>query len=118
MGTGLELGRHLWVHVDHHLLLLRHDGVPLLNLVLHPLPERLANDGSADVNDPLLGHLRQVCCIREVFVDVRMLADVPADALEREILVLWAPQSLNMAVLLVLLLAVQDIFEEVDGHVV
>ena len=64
MSAGLELGRHLWVHVDHHLLLLRHDGVPLLNLDLDPFPERLANYGSTDINDPLLGNLRQVLSIR------------------------------------------------------
>ena len=46
-----------------------------------------------------------------------MLADVPADALEREVLVLRAPQGLNMAVRHVLLLAAQDVLEEVDGDV-
>ena len=39
VGAGGELGRHLGVHGDHDLLLLRHDGISILDLLLNPFLE-------------------------------------------------------------------------------
>ena len=66
MGAGSKLGGHLWVHGDHDLLLLGHQGVPGLHLLGDPVPERLADHGGADVQDPLSRHLLDVGLVRHV----------------------------------------------------
>ena len=118
MAAGLELGGHLRVHRDHDLLLLGHDGVAILHLIADPVPERLAHNGSADINDPLLGHLPQVRVVREVHGDPRLFVDEVQDLLERQVLVLRHVQRLDRFVVQVSLLATKDVFEKVDGDVV
>ena len=117
MFAGLERGGHLRVHGDHHLLLVGHLSVPVLDLLLDPGLERCANDGSADVDDPLLGRLRQVRRVRQVQLDVRLGADELADALEREVLVLRAVERLDLVVLQLPLPAVHEVFQEVNGDI-
>ena len=118
VGAGLELGLHLGVDVDHHLPLLLHEGIPLLDLLLDPVLERLADHRGAHVHDPLLGRLREVRRVGQVVVDVGMLADELADALQGEIVVLRHMARPDLVVLQGLLLAADDVLEEVDRHVV
>ena len=65
VGAGLELGGHLGVHGDQHLLLGAHDGVALLHLVGDPGLELTTEDHGAHVDDPLLRHLLQVDFVRQ-----------------------------------------------------
>ena len=79
MSTCSEFGSHLRVHGDHDFLLLRHQGIPLLDLILHPMLEVRSDHGGADVDNPLLGHLLDVRFIREVMVNLRLRADEGKD---------------------------------------
>ena len=88
MGTGLELGGHLGVHGDHHLLLGAHDGVALLDLVGDPGLELAAQDDGANIHDPLLGHLLQIDIVWQEVGDVGLLRHELEDALDGQVLVL------------------------------
>ena len=68
-------GLHLGVDVDPHLILLRPRGVPILDLLSHPILERLADDGSTDIDNPLLRDLGQVWLVPEVEPNVLMGTD-------------------------------------------
>ena len=81
MSAGLELGRHLRIHGDHHLLLFAHDGIPLLDLVGNPCSELVAEDHGADVDDPLLGHLLQVKIVWQEISYVGLVGYESKDAL-------------------------------------
>ena len=116
--AGFELGGHLRIHGDHDLLLLRHERVPLLDLLGDPLLEVLAHDGGADVQDPLLRDLRQVGLVGQVQVDLRVLAHEGEDLLERQVLVLRHVDVLDGVVVQVRLLPLHDVLEEVDRRVV
>ena len=65
VGAGLELGSHLGVHGDQHLLLSAHDGVSLLDLVRDPGLELATEDDCADIDDPLLRNFLQVNIVRQ-----------------------------------------------------
>ena len=69
-----ELGDHLRVHGDHHFLFCAHDGVPFFDLVMHPLFELSAQHYGANVNNPLLGHLREIEIVGQVIGDVGLVA--------------------------------------------
>ena len=58
MGTVGELLCHDGIHGDHHVPLLRHGLVAILDLFTYPLLEWLADHGGANVDDPLFGRLR------------------------------------------------------------
>ena len=66
MSTGSKLLGHLWVHRDHDLLFISHKRVPFLNLLIHPFFEILADDGSANVDKPLLGYLGNIRLVGQV----------------------------------------------------
>ena len=118
VGGRAELGGHLWVDVDHDLLLLGHLGVALLDLVDHPGLERLADHGGADVDDPLLRRLRQVWVVGHVGGDVGVLHGELGDILEVEALVLRHVDRLHLVFRHVSLLPREDVLEEVDRDVV
>ena len=118
VGTRLELGRHLGIHRDHHLLLFGHELVPLFDLLADPLLERLADDCSAHVDDPLLGHMREVWLVRKVRLDPRLASNKGKDLLQREALVVRQVEILHIFVVQLALLPGDDVFEKVDGHIV
>ena len=98
VGAGGELGRHLGVHGDHDLLLLGHDGVPILDLFLDPLLEAGTDDGRAHVHDPLLRDLLDVGLVRQVVVDLRLRAGEGEDVLQAQAFVLWNMNILDLVV--------------------
>ena len=110
-------GLHLGVDVDPHLFLFGHRGVPILHLLNHPILERLADDGSADIDDPPLRRLRKVWLVRQVLCDLGILPSELADTLEREVIVPRHVHSLDLVVLQGLLLASDDVLEKVHRHV-
>ena len=118
MGRGSELGGHLGVDGDHHLLLLTHEGVALLHLVLDPGPELVAKHHGAHVHQPLLGHLGQVDIIGQEVVDVGLLRHEVEDVINGQALVLGHEQRLDLVVRHVRLAPGQHVLEEVDGHVI
>ena len=118
MGAGLELGGHLGVHGDQHLLLGAHDGVALLHLVGDPGLELTTEDHGAHVDDPLLGHLLQVDVVGQEVRDVGLLRHELEDALDGEVLVLRHEEGLHLVVGDVCLLAREDVLQEVHGGVV
>ena len=113
-----ELGGHLGVHGDHHLLFVRHEGVAVLDLHLHPSFELLSKHSCANIDDPLLRNLRQIDLVREILTDSRFVADEVHDLLQRQVLVLGDMQSLDVVDIQVRFLSRQYIFEEVNGCVI
>ena len=118
MGRSLELGSHLRIDRDHHLLFLAHQDVAFLDLVSHPVSELVAKNDGADVDDPLLWNLWQVEIVRQEVRYVGLVAHEVQDALQREIVVLRNEQRLNLVVPDVALLPGHDILDEVDRGVV
>ena len=86
--AGSELGRHERVHGDHDLLLLGHQCVAFFDLLVDPFFKVISDDGSADVYDPLLRHLRQIRLIRKVEEDLWLGAGVLHHTFQRQILIL------------------------------
>ena len=117
VGGGLVLGLHLRVDVDHHIHVPRSRGIPIFDLLADPVLERLADHGGADVDDPRLRRLREVRLVRQVPCDLGILPDELADVLEREVLVGGHVHRLDLVVLQGLLLASDDVLEEVHRHV-
>ena len=95
---GAELGRHRRIHGDHHLFLLLHEDVALLDLLIDPLLEGVPEDGGANVHDPLLGNLREVELVRQVEVDESLSGDEGHHLLDAEVLVLRHVQRLHIVV--------------------
>ena len=118
MGGGLELGSQLGIHVDHDLLLLRHQGVALLNLLRDPISEALAQHGGTDVDDPLFGDLWNVNLVGHVGFDMRHLSNIGKDLLQRKILVLGHVQGLHLIIWDIRLLAADQVFQEINRDVV
>ena len=72
-GLPEDLG-DLRVHLDHQVLLDRHLGVAVLNLLLDPFIEDLSQHGSNYVAYPLLGGLGYFeLRFRQIFVDILMM---------------------------------------------
>ena len=84
----LELGGHHGVHRDHHVSLLRHQLVAVLDLHGDPLLEGLIDDRSADVDDPLLRRLREVLVVWEEGLDEWDVGDELENPLDAQTLVL------------------------------
>ena len=118
MGAGRELLRHYRVHRDHDLLFLGHQGVPFFDLRINPFLEVSSDHCGADVHDPLLRDLREVGLIREVQIDLRLVADELHHALEGQVLVLRHVDVLDLVIMQICLPPRQDIFQEVDGRII
>ena len=118
VGAGSELLSHDGVHGDHHVALLRHQGVAVFDLLADPSLEWLVDDGSTDVHDPLLRRLRQVLVVGEEGLDIGIVGDELEDLLDGEALVLRHVEVLDLVVEQVPLLLVQDVFQEVYRGVV
>ena len=118
VGRGLEFGCHCRVQGNHHLSLLSHLDVPLLDLFGDPFSELLTNNSGANIHNPLLRRLWQVNVIRQVVGNVRQVADEDHDLLDREILILRHVQVLDAVVLEVGLMLVADVLQKIDRDVV
>ena len=117
MGTCFELGCHFRIHFNHHVPLFCHGLVPFLLTVVNPISEFDTNDCCTDINDPLLWDLWQIRFIGQVVEDSWVVAGKVHDVVERQVLVLWYMQSLDLVVLEAKLLPVTDIPQKVNGHV-
>ena len=115
--VGKFLG-HDRIHGNHHVSLLGHLFVAVLNLLTDPLLEGLADHDGADVHDPLLRSLRKVDVVGEEVGDVWLVGDELEDLFDGERLVLRHVEVLDLVVEQVPLLLVQYVFEEVHGRVV
>ena len=118
MSAGSKLCSHHGIHGDHHLSLLRHEGIPILNLLLHPVLELIAKDGRTNIYDPLLWHLLDIRVIRQVLVDPRLVAHKLQHLLDREALVLWHMDHLHVIVVKICFLSRQNAFQKVNGRVI
>ena len=94
----LELAGHDRVHGDHHVALLRHQLVAVLDLLADPGLEGPVDDGGADVDDPLLRRLRQVLVVGQVRLDVGDVGDELEDLLDAQALVLRHVEVLDLVV--------------------
>ena len=114
MGAGLELRGHHGIHVDHDLFLLSMLGVTDFNLLSYPVFERLANDGGANVHDPLFRDLGDIGLVREVRRHLWLRLQVSKDLFKGEILVVRHVQCLHLRIWDVGLSLILDVFEVID----
>ena len=92
----LEGLSNLRIHVDQQIFLSSDLPVALLDLPLDPLAEVLADDGVADVDDPLLGQLRQLLVDWEELEHLRILLEELEDVLHGQSIILWDMQVCNI----------------------
>ena len=118
MRRGFKPSSHLRVHGDHHLLLLAHQGVALLDLLDDPILEGITEDNRENVDEPLLGHLWKVDIIRKIHGDDRFVGGVLEDLLDGEILVLRDMDCLHLVVVHIRLTPSENVLQEVDREVV
>ena len=114
----MELRSNHWVHRDHHVSLVRHLLVAVLDLRSDPLLERLANHSRTDIDDPLFRRLGEVLIVWEVVGDVWLTADELQDLLDRQALILRHVEVLDCIIEQEPLLLIVQVFEEIDRHVV
>ena len=117
MGACLELGRHLRVHLDHHIPLFCHRLVPLFFAIFDPISEFDTNDGRTDVNYPLLWDLWQIRLVGEEVKDSGMVAREVHDVVQGQVLILRDVQSLDSIILQAQFLPIADISEKINGDV-
>ena len=104
------------VHGDQHVLLLLDGLVPRLNSIANPRDEWFAEDCGADVADPLLRRLPQLALLRQVVEDGLVLQEEVEDLAELEVLVEWHVHLDDLVERDELLLAFDQIFQEVHRH--
>ena len=125
-----ERGGNVRVKVDHEVPLLGKPFVTVLDLLRDPLPKVVAAEGIDDVDDPLPRQLGHVSLFRQVTLELlRTLAELK-DGGDGQRLVHGHVQVLGVLALedyrhgtdwmqvvwlLTLLLAADDVLEEVDG---
>ena len=107
----------LRIHGNHQALLLRHGPVAFLDLVPDPDVKLITQDGGADVNNELLGDLRQVNIFRQVILDLWLIGDELQHVFYRQAFVLGHIKGLHLVPLDVLLLPADDGLQVVDGHI-
>ena len=117
MSAGIELGFHHRIYVDHHVPLVRHLVVALLDLVIDPVLEGLPGDGRDHVHHPLLRSMLHVRDIGQIVGNLRVLFGPLQDLLDGQVLVLWNVQGLDIVNMNPLLLSAYDRFEEVDRDI-
>ena len=77
----------------------------------------LTDDSSDHVDQPLLGHFRQVNVVRQISVNLVLVSDVLENLLNREVLVLRYVQRLDVVVVDIALAPRQDVLQEEDGDI-
>ena len=88
-GGALEGSRHVGVHRDQHVLLLRDFRITDLDLMLDPISECVFEHGGSNVHDPLLRRLVDLDLVGQVRVDHTVaLEDLFVHLLDGEALVL------------------------------
>ena len=84
------IGRsNLRVHGNAKIVLLDDGGVALIDALLHPFVERLADDRGDDIDDPLPGRLAQLFAVGHVPHDFLVPIQEAEDLIEAEVLVVW-----------------------------
>ena len=106
-GAGVEGRGHLRVQLDQQVALQLDLLVPLLDLLLHPVGESVAEDCVRDVDDPLLGQLAHLLPVGVVVEGLRVLSEEVCQARHRERLVL---RHLQVAARVVLDVCSEKIF--------
>ena len=104
------------IHGDQHVLLLLDGLVPRLDSLANPRDEWLAEDRRADVADPLLRRLPQLALLRQVVEDALVLQEEVEDLAELQVLVERHVHLDDLVERNELLLALDHVLEEVDGH--
>ena len=90
---------NLWVELEEKVLLLCNLLVPVGNRLTDPICKRLANEGVADIDNPLTRHLLDITLIGEVLRNSRVLACKLKDVLDGRAFVLWACKILDVITL-------------------
>ena len=80
---------NLRVHGDAEIILLDYDGVALIDALLHPFLEGLADNRGDYIDDPLPGSLAQLLTMRHVPHDFLVPIQEAEDLIEAEVLVVW-----------------------------
>jgi len=78
------------IHVNHDILLDCNTLIPFFHLAIDPIAEGIPEDGSSDIDDPLLWELELLLIAWEVFGSfLSMLFQEVGDVLEGQTLILW-----------------------------
>jgi len=86
----VECCYNFWIHVDHNILMDCNPLVTLFHLLIDPIAEAVAEDGSCDIDDPLLWKLELLLIAWEIFGSfLSMLFQEVGDVLEGQPLILW-----------------------------
>ena len=117
MSACLELGCHFGIHLDHHVSLFSHGLVPFLLAVVDPVPKFVSDDGSTDIDDPLLWNLVQIRFVGQEVEDLWMVASKVHDVVQSQVLVLRHVQSLDCIILEAKLFPITYVSKEIDGDV-
>ena len=112
----MESRRNLRVHCDQHVLLRRDGRIPLFDPFANPSPERVAYDGRADVDNPLLRRLPQLLVVRQELDDRLVLEELVENVGELQVLVGGHVRMDNTVHRNELLLALDEVLHEVDGQ--
>lgn len=118
MCAGLELRRHLWVHGNHKIPFLGHSGVPFFFLGGDPVSERLSDHSGADVDEPLFWNFLKIRVIRQVVIDVSMIANEVENSFHRQVLILRYEHGFHVFILNFALLLTDEVLQEVHGGVI
>lgn len=116
MGRNLELGCHLRIHSNHLIRLDSSICISFLDLGSHPISEWLTDHGGAHIDEPLLRSSRDVGIVRQVVLDVGLLASECSDVLDGQVLILRNVDALDLAVLEPLFLHRYDVLELADNR--
>ena len=78
------------IHVNHDILLDCNPLIPLLHLLINPIAEWIAKNGSCHIDDPLLRKFKLLLVAWKIFGSLlSMLFQEVGDVLEGQALILW-----------------------------